>query len=173
MTDTKCCFLSQWWNIFRVTGHLCGEFTGDRSVCSGADIKKHQFCVTGLCDGNSPVTGEFPAHRASDAENASIWWRHHGTISLCIDSYMTAITRHQACVSLRRTAWKLWDSFRCIHGFVTDLVPWWRHQLEPFSSLLAICVGNSPVTGEFHAQRPVTESFDDFFDKRLNKRLSK
>ena len=33
--------------------------------------------VTGLCDENSPVTGEFPAQRASNAENASIWWRHH------------------------------------------------------------------------------------------------
>ena len=33
--------------------------------------------VTGLCEGNSPVTGEFPAQRASDAENVSIWWRHH------------------------------------------------------------------------------------------------
>ena len=33
--------------------------------------------VTGLCVGNSPVTGEFPAQRASNAENVSIWWRHH------------------------------------------------------------------------------------------------
>ena len=33
--------------------------------------------VTGLCAGNSPVTGEFPAQRASNAENVSIWWRHH------------------------------------------------------------------------------------------------
>ena len=33
--------------------------------------------VTGLCAGNSPVTGEFPEQRASDAENVSIWWRHH------------------------------------------------------------------------------------------------
>ena len=33
--------------------------------------------VTGLCAGNSPVTGEFPAQMASNAENASIWWRHH------------------------------------------------------------------------------------------------
>ena len=38
-----------------------------------------------------------------------------------------------------------------------------------FSALLAICAGNSPVTGEFPAQRPVTRSFDDFFDLRLNK----
>ena len=28
--------------------------------------------------GELPVTGEFPAQRASDAENVSIWWRHHG-----------------------------------------------------------------------------------------------
>ena len=33
--------------------------------------------VTGLCAGNSPVTGEFPAQMASNAENVSIWWRHH------------------------------------------------------------------------------------------------
>ena len=33
--------------------------------------------VTGLCAGNSPGTGEFPAQRASNAENVSIWWRHH------------------------------------------------------------------------------------------------
>ena len=39
---------------------------------------------------------------------------------------------------------------------------WWRHQMETFSALLAICAGNSPVTAEFPAQRPVTRSFDVF-----------
>ena len=52
-------------------------------------------------------------------------------------------------------------------------IPWWRHQMETFSALLAICAGNSSVPGEFTAQRPVTRSFDVFFDLRLNKRLSK
>ena len=33
--------------------------------------------ITGLCEGNSPVTSEFPAQMASNAENVSIWWRHH------------------------------------------------------------------------------------------------
>ena len=42
------------------------------SYCSGADQIKHQLRVTGLCEGNSAV-----AQRASDAENVSIWWRHH------------------------------------------------------------------------------------------------
>ena len=46
--------------------------------------------------------------------------------------------------------------------------------METFSStLLAICAGNSSVTGEFPAQRPVTRSFDVFFDLRLNTRMSK
>ena len=45
--------------------------------------------------------------------------------------------------------------------------------METFYALLAICVGNSPILGEFPTQRPVTRSFDVFFDLRLNKRLSK
>ena len=45
--------------------------------------------------------------------------------------------------------------------------------MEIFSALLALCAGNSPVTGEFPAQRTVTRSFDVFFDLRLNKRLNK
>ena len=49
----------------------------------------------------------------------------------------------------------------------------WRHQMETFSALVAICAGNLPVSGEFPAQRPVTRSFGIFFDLRLNKQLSK
>ena len=46
--------------------------------------------------------------------------------------------------------------------------------MEACSVLLALCAGNSPVAGEFPAQRPVTRSFDVvFFDLRLNKHLSK
>ena len=45
--------------------------------------------------------------------------------------------------------------------------------MEPFSALLVICAGKSPVTGEFPAQRPVARSFDVFFDLCLNERLSK
>ena len=45
--------------------------------------------------------------------------------------------------------------------------------METSSALLALCAGNSPVIGEFPPQRPVTRSFDGFFDLRLNNRLSK
>ena len=45
--------------------------------------------------------------------------------------------------------------------------------MEAFSALLAICAGDSPITGEFPTQRQMIRSFDVFFDLRLNKRLSK
>ena len=44
--------------------------------------------------------------------------------------------------------------------------------METFSALLAICSWNSPVTGEFSTQRPVTQSFDVFFDLCPNKRVN-
>ena len=48
------------------------------TVYSGADQGKYQKPrVTGICAGNSPGTGEFHAQGASNAENFSIWWRHH------------------------------------------------------------------------------------------------
>ena len=59
-----------------------------------------------------------------------------------------------------------------MHACIT-WIPWWRHQMEVFSTLLAICAGNSPVPSEFPTQRPVTQSFDVCFDLRPNKRLSK
>ena len=48
--------------------------------------------VTGLCEWNSPVAGEFPAQRASNAENVSIWWCHH-VINGCAIT-MTSHARH-------------------------------------------------------------------------------
>ena len=39
--------------------------------------KASKLRVAGLCEGNSPGTGEFPAQMANNAENVSIWWRHH------------------------------------------------------------------------------------------------
>ena len=53
-----------------------------------------------------------------------------------------------------------WHIWYCISYTVCT---WWRHRMETFSALLAICAGYSPVTGKFPAQRPVTRSFDGFF----------
>ena len=61
-----------------------------------------------------------------------------------------------------------WITPRILIQYVPSIMAWWRHQMETFSALLAICAGNSPVT-----QRPVTRSFDVFFDLYLNTLLSK
>ena len=47
-----------------------------------------------------------------------------------------------------------------IGASLDPVISWWRHQMETFSALLAICAGNSPVSGEFPAQRPVTQASD-------------
>ena len=62
---------------------------------------------------------------------------------------------------------------RSVYNPSWDNLTWWRHQMDAFSALLAICAGNSPVPGEFPAQRPMTRNFDVFFDLRPNKWLSK
>ena len=60
-----------------------------------------------------------------------------------------------------------------LHREIDYTYIWWRHQIKTFSALLALCAGNSPATGEFPSQRPVTRRFAIFFDLRLNARLSK
>ena len=61
----------------------------------------------------------------------------------------------------------------CCHIIWHHMGSWWRHQTETFSALLALCAGNSPVTGKCPSQRPLARSLDVFFNLRLNKRLSK
>ena len=59
-----------------VSNHQPGECLLRRLI-RRTSKKTSKLRVTGLCAGNSPETGEFPAQMASNAENVSIWWRHH------------------------------------------------------------------------------------------------
>ena len=111
--------------------------------------KKTKPTLLALCKGNPPVAGGFPSQRASNAKNVSREWHFQGV-------------RH--CQT--GAVWAIYIMYMELWG------SWWRHQMETFSALLALCAGNSPVTAEFPSQRPVTRSFDVFFDLRLNKRLS-
>ena len=61
---------------------IASQITGVSTVCStvvsGTDQRKNlKVRVTGICARNSPVTDEFSAQKASNAENVSFWWRHH------------------------------------------------------------------------------------------------
>ena len=82
------------WNIYRrqnvndvhyndvIMGAISSQITSLTIVYSTVYLRRSsnktsKLRVTGLCEGGSLVTGEFPAQRASDAENVSMWWRHH------------------------------------------------------------------------------------------------
>ena len=74
------CYQSLQWrhnDLDGISNHQSHDFLLKR-LFRRRSKKASKLRVTGLCEGNSPVTGEFPAQRASNAENVSIWWRHHG-----------------------------------------------------------------------------------------------
>ena len=95
-------------------------------------------------------------------------WDFPGPISLdhrriTCDTGLHCRANRQAAIAVRG------PSLSDLHVSAT----WWRHQMETISALLALWEGNPTVTGGFPSQRPVTRSFNVFFDLRLNKRLSK
>ena len=61
--------------------------------------KTAKLLVTGHCEGNSLVSGEFPAQRASNAENVSICWRHHDA-SLDLNGLIMRIQYHGCWCSI-------------------------------------------------------------------------
>ena len=173
-------------NIFRVTGHLYGEFTGEfpaqRPVTRSFDVF---FDLRSNKRLSKQSWGWW-----SDTPSSSLW-RHRNEWQPFL--FCHTVTQHDHPPRLRAhnaTEWFVVQGkhlYKTVHILVTCnwfcvtrplthlmYFTWWRHQMETFSALLAICAGNSPVvTGEFLAQRPVTQSFDVFFNPSLNKRLSK
>ena len=102
---------------------------------------------------NPPLTGRFPSLR-------QVMWKDFPCTGVCMD--IDDITCSVVVICF------LWTTI-----LSDELCAWWRHQMEIISAFLAIFARNSPVAGEFPAQRPVTRSFDVIFDQHLNKMLSK
>ena len=154
--------------------------------------KKAPKCrVTGLCEGNSPVTGEFPAQRASNAENVSIWWRHHDQrLSARLQwPRFNALELSQSCSKP-----SVWSSLFQRGNHEENLALRWRHNdhdggsnHQPHGCLLnrlfrrksrktsklrvtGLCVGNSPGPVNSPHKGPVTRKmfpFDDVIMGRM------
>ena len=110
----------------------------------------------------------------------TLWWKryaqYHPMIIHIYDSHCvkSLVILYRYFLSYRpRLPHRALEYGRPCAGEATMTYTWRRHQMEIFSALLAICTGNSPVSGEFPAQRPATRSFDAFFDLRLGERLGK
>ena len=77
--------------------------------------KTSKLRVTGLCERNSPVTGECPAQRSRNAKNVSIWWRHHEKLESSALSFATVI--QQAPIhALKMDIYEETLSVYCLHG---------------------------------------------------------
>ena len=119
----------------------------------------------GICNFSAVVIGyQMNTYNDSVTYLLHMWrWVWDFSINLCICTCMT-----QARIFLN--AWQsTWINIWCYisphtHPPIPRPYTWWRHQMETFSALLAICAENSPVPGEFPAQRPVTRSFDVLLD---------
>ena len=78
--------------------------------------KTSKLRLNGLCEGNSQGTGEFPAQRASNAENISIWWRHHVKVTSGVD--VDHVSNH---ATARPPRWH-WLLFKCL---TCKYTPWY------------------------------------------------
>ena len=183
-------FLTQYHKIqdmikYTVTVLLAKQQANKHKTHTRYSWWRHQMetfsALLAICAGNSPVPGEFPTQRPVtrsfdvyfdlrpnkrlskqswgwwfEALSCPLWRRRNVTKMHKIRPFGTSVNMKATTGELQK-----------------QRASWWRHQMETLSALLALCVGNSPVSGEFPSQRPVTRSSDVFFDVHLNKRLSK
>ena len=111
-----------------------------------AQIKKKtsKLHVTGLCAGNSPVTGEFPTQKASNAESVSIWWRHDVSGRHCGSYALWQLVTH---LGVGTYAWNL--DYNKVYRIMSRLnKPICRHK---FAALL-----NTPVFFKRILVKPIT-----------------
>ena len=89
------CYSLQWRNNGRdsITNQQPYDYFLNR-LFRRRSKKTSKLRVTGLCAGNSPETGEFPAQMARNAENVSIRWRHHGHLQCKFSLILKASYRH-------------------------------------------------------------------------------
>ena len=160
-------------NIFRVTGHLCGEFTAQRPVTRSFDVFFDMRLNKKLSKqswGWWFETLSSPLWRHRNAPQEVVWYL------LCVlilpgdtsqespwfYQYQFCIFTHSGLVRSNGTKDTMPNPVR------------WRYQMETFSVLPILCEGNQPAgTDGFPSQSPVTQSFGVFYDLCLNKRLSK
>ena len=160
MADLPARGLCVHYNDF-ITGAIASQITSltiaYSNVYSGADQRKHQSSaslafVRGIHRGPVDAPHKWPVTREC--------------FHLTTSSYSARIERN-----IRSQNWR--HAYEEPHSTLDTRYARWRHQMDTFSALLALCVGNLPVTCEFPSQRPVMRSFGVFFDLRMNKWLSK
>ena len=103
--------------------------------------KTSKFRVTGLCEGSSPETGEFPAQRASNAEKVSIWWRHHDSgYDICVNKtpWLAGTKTGISCLNYRSITQFCWSFFSVINRHYTCI-----DHFDGVAQYCSISIGNA------------------------------
>ena len=98
------------------------------------------------------------------------------SLNLCDNKHPLQLARRHYQTVYNMYCWQMYakpPNLENVYKVVLTVTPWWRHQMEAFAALLALFCWEFTGHWWFPSQRPVTCSFDVFFDLCLNKRLSK
>ena len=114
--------ITSWWARWRLKSPAPRFFT--QELFRRTSKKTSKIRVTGLCEGNSPGTGEFPAQMASNAENVSIWWRHHGAIITRFWDDCPRSERPRISHALPGRTWASWGPAK------RQIFCWWNVQMR-------------------------------------------
>ena len=118
-----------------ITNAMASQIT---SVSIGCSTVGSQLRVTGLCVWNSTVTGEFPAQKASNAENASIWWRHYGiTSSSGSMQHITRLLHSRDWWEFPSFFWRHWAPLHSPNGLPLGL---WKGTLKKSQACTSVSV---------------------------------
>ena len=110
----------------------------------GRSKKTSKLRVTGLCAGNSPLTGEFPAQRASNAENVSIWWRHRDKIAPYLAHTGNVCSILSEYFGDKRPCYKEfpWYVLALIFSMVISILCFWHWSvISPGLSVISLVLG--------------------------------
>ena len=108
---------------------------------------------------------ELTPHRPHQWHFINIYRSQITLLSRTMEYPMPMVSRHTSwCSGFLGLQFSILNRINRQRSFQKSMLTWWCHQMETFSALLALCAGNSPVTGEFPSQRPMTQSFALFFE---------
>ena len=119
--------------------------------------KTSKLRVTGLCEGNSRVTGEFPAQKASNVENVFIWWRHHESCG---------VVKHDQFIELMLLVCKTSDPVACMGNL------WQLGSIFVFTILVQTGVTAINIQKEWDrmfCSQAINHLSDEYFRFELNK----
>ena len=165
-----------WWTLLSYPGghywvcHPGALSVSIRKICMGArssnQLQRLDY-MTGFqdssCRSGHQVTCHIQLVPSWGISLDMMWYDHDNTSQKLTQKSDLDISSERSLSKSR-----LLICILCGMSSTTEVMNGGQHQMEIFSTLLAICSRNSPVTGEFPTQRPVTWSFDVFFDLCLN-----